>query len=125
MMLLLVPWSFTGGFALRIYRYYPWSPHKPEVEIRTFRGQIIAMALLDAYAEHKILTTFDPAEHSRRMAVMVSIPDETAERLLKALSALGNLNPRVLRRKIFEELTEEVTLEKLEQALSIQKLIDG
>ena len=103
----------------------PWSSHRPEVEIRTFRGQIIAMALLDAYAEHKILTTFDPAEHSRRMAVMVSIPDETAERLLKALSALGNLDPKTLRRKVFDELAEEVTLEKLEQALSIQKLIDG
>jgi len=88
-MLVLVPWSFTGGFALRIYKYYPWSSHKPEVEIGTSKGQIIATVLLDRYAEEKALTTFDPAEHSRRMAVMVAIPDETAERLLKALSALG------------------------------------
>jgi len=125
MWLLLVPWSFTGGFALRIYRYYPTNIRKPEVEIRTSRGQIIATTLLDKYAEHKILTTFNPG-NSRRIAVMASIPDETAKKMLKYLSILGSLKPKVMRRKIFEKLTDLkiLTLENLEHVLSIQKLID-
>ena len=124
--LFLIPWSFAGGFSLRIYKIYPRNVRKPEAEIRASRGQIIATTLLDKYAVQKILTTYNP-ENSRRIAVMVSIPDEVAERLLRALSILGSLDPKVLRRKIFEELTNpmELTLEKLEHVLAIQKLIDS
>jgi len=125
MILSLIPWRTASGFSLRIYKEFPIRYYgKPEAEIYSFNGQKIALALLDMYSKKKILTAFNP-EHSLRMAVVVVIPDGVAGRLLRALSALRSLDPRILRRKIFEELTEEVTLEKLEQALSIQKLIDG
>jgi len=124
MRLLLVPWSSLSGPRLRIYRL-PINDHAhPDAELSTHKGQTIALKLLDKHAVEKRLTTYNPGR-SLRMAVNVEIPNEVAERLLRTLSALGSLDPKILRRKIFDELTEEVTFEKLEQALSIQKLIGG
>jgi len=124
MRLLLVPWSSFSGPRLRIYRLPIRDHAHPDAELSTYKGQTIALKLLDKHAVEKRLTTYNPSR-SLRMAVNVEIPDVIAVRLLKALSALGSLNPTLKRRKIFKELAEDPTLEKLEHVLSIQKLIDG
>jgi len=124
MRLLLVPWYSISGPRLRIFRL-PINDHvRPDVELSTHKGQIIALKLLDKYAVEKKLTTYNP-DRSLRMAVDVEVPDEAAERLLKTLFALASLNPSLKRRKIFKDLAENPSLRKLEHVLSIQKLVDG
>jgi len=123
MRLILIPWTASNGFNLRIYRLPIYDHTHPDAELSTHKGQMIALKLLDEYAEEKRLTTYNP-DRSLRMAVIVSVRDVIAERLLRVLSSLGSLKPTILRRKVFDELVEEVTLEKLESVLSIQKLIN-
>jgi len=50
--LILVPWSFTGSFALQIYRYYSWSLHKPDVEIRNEATEFERSAAFKEILEH-------------------------------------------------------------------------
>ncbi|OYT46578.1 hypothetical protein B6U84_00055 [Candidatus Bathyarchaeota archaeon ex4484_40] len=123
MRLLLVPWSGMPGFMLRIYRLPLRSGH-PEVEISTFKGQTIALRLLEKYAAEKKLATFNP-EHSLRIAVEVTLPEDVANRILKAISALSEVKPSILRRKVFDELAENPSLEELERVLAIIKLVNG
>ncbi|MEM2921201.1 MAG: hypothetical protein QXF26_02660 [Candidatus Bathyarchaeia archaeon] len=119
MRVLLVPWSRVYGFSLRIYRQPSQGYiNPPNVELRTFRGQ----RLLEKYADEKTLTTYNPG-HSLRLAVMVNVPDKVCRRLLAALAALSRIGRPVLHRRSFEELAENPTLERLEQALALTKLV--
>jgi hypothetical protein len=119
MKVLLAPWSMARGFSLRIFKDDGpcW---KPEAAIATFRGQTIALKLLEKYAEEKTLTTFNP-ESSLRMAVLVEIPDDTANRLLESLERLSQV-PRSW--EIPAELAKNPTLETVERFLAVRKLID-
>ena len=123
MRLLLVPWSSFSGSRLRIYRL-PLTSDRPEVEISTFKGQRIALKLLDKHAAEKKLTTYNPYR-SLRMAVEVQLPEDDGGRILKALSALSRVKPSILRKKIFDELAEDPSLEKLERVLALSKLINN
>ena len=123
MRVLLVPWSMGYGFSLRIYRQ-PLQGYinPPNLELRTFRGQVIALKLLEKYADEKTLTTYNPG-HSLRLAVMVNVPDKVYRRLLEALAALSRIGRAALDGRVLEELAENPTLERLEQALALTKLV--
>lgn len=124
MRVLLVPWSRVYGFSLRIYRQPSQGYiNPPNVELRTFREQAIALRLLEKHADEKTLTTYNPG-HSLRLAVMVNVPDKVCRRLLAALAALSRIGRPVLHRRSFEELAENPTLKRLEQALALTKLVE-
>jgi len=124
MRVLLLPWSTGYGFSLRIYTQ-PLQGYinPPNLELRTFREQVIALKLLEKYAADKTLTTYNPG-HSLRMAVMVNVPDKVCRRLLAALADLCRIEYAALRRRSFEELAENHTLERLEQALALTRLVE-
>ncbi len=127
MKILLVPWSKSCGFALRIYEqpYSGYTDDPEPIEIATSKGHEIATALLDAYP--KRLCSFNP-QHSVRIAVEVDAPEEVGARLLKVLESLANVNPKVLRGKTAKGLTgillENPTLEGVEHLLAITKLLE-
>ena len=123
MRLLLVPWSSFSGPRLRIYRLPIRDHAHPDIEISTFKGQRIALKLLDEHAVKKKLTTYNPYR-SLRMAVEVQLSEDDGGRILKTLSALSRVKPSVLRKKTFDELAEDPSLEKLERILALSKLIN-
>jgi len=120
---LLVPWSKTYGFNLRIYKL-PVKDHvHPEVDLRTFNGQKIMLELIDRYALKKKLTTYNP-DRSVRMAVQVELPNDLAERILTILSSLSHTKASV-EKKVFTRLAESPSLKNLEKALAVEKLVGG
>lgn len=123
MRLLLVPWSLFSGPRLRIYRLPIRDHAHPDIEISTFKGQRIALKLLDEHAVEMRLSTFNP-ERSLRMAVEVQLSEDDGDRILRSLSALSRIKPSVLRKKVFDELAEDPSLEKLERILALSKLIN-
>jgi len=124
MRVLLVPWSTGYAFTLRIYTQpLPRCINAANVELRTFRGQLIALKLLEKHAGEKTLTTYNPG-HSLRMAVMLNVPDKVCRRLLAALASLSRIDGAALYGRVFEELGENPTLEKLEQALALTRLVE-
>lgn len=123
MRLLLVPWSSFSGPRLRIYRLPIRDHANPDIEISTFKGQRIALKLLDEHAVKKKLTTYNPYR-SLRMAVEVQLSEDDADGIFRTLSALSRVKPSVLRKKVFDELAEDPNLEKLERILALSKLIN-
>jgi len=123
MRLLLVPWSSFSGPRLRIYRLPIRDYAHPDIEISTFKGQRIALKLLDEHAVEKKLTTYNPYR-SLRIAVEVQLSEDDADRILRSLSALSRAKPSILRKKVFDELAEDPSLEKLERVLALSKLIN-
>jgi len=123
MRLLLVPWSSFSGPRLRIYRLPIRDHARPDIEISTFKGQRIALKLLDKHAVRKKLTTYNPCR-SLRMAVEVQLSEDDADGVFRSLSALSRVKPSVLREKVFDELAEDPNLEKLERILALSKLIN-
>ena len=116
MKVLLAPWFKSGtGFVLRVYDL----ENCCKAEISTFRGQEVALAVIQGCSESLSLSTFN-VKRSLRMAVLAEMPDAVAERLLFALSKLGEFK---YSRQIPDELVETPTLESLERFLAIRKLV--
>jgi hypothetical protein len=113
---LLVPWFKPAtGFTLRVYGL----ENHCKVEISTFRGQELALTLIQKYSESLLLSTFN-VKRSLRMAVVAEVSDAVAERLLFALSKLGEVQ---FSRLIPSELVENPSIKGLERFLSIRKLV--
>ena len=118
MKVFLVPWFKTySGVALRIYVQGYRYLNDCKAEISTVKGQKIALSLVQTYASSLRLTTFELMRF--RMAVEADVPDGVADRLLFALSKLGNIH---LSKHIPDALVEHPTLENVERFLAIRAL---
>jgi len=116
MKVLLAPWFKSGtGFVLRVYDL----ENRCKAEISTFRGQEVALAVIQRCSESLSLSTFN-VKRSLRMAVLAEIPDAVAESLLSALSKLSEIK---CSRQIPGELVENPAVESLERFLAIRKLV--
>lgn len=120
---LLAPWFKSAtGFTLRIYdgeKCQLAGDYNYLAEISSFKGQRIALALLQEYAESLRLSTFN-VERSLRMAVEATLPDDVAERLIFALKKLGEIHAS---RIIPNDLAESPSLTSLERFLSVRKVL--
>ncbi len=118
---MLIPWCRSWSICLRIYsRPVERAGEGCDAEISTWKGQKIALELLQKYATSLKLTV--PRFIRTRMMVVVEVPDELGEGLLSALKRLDDVRDS---REIPDSLVENPTLEGLESFLSLRKLLKG